>query len=484
MMEQAVHILRKDVRHLWPRVLIVLLLTAAHAVVEVRSLPVYLPETKLANTLLNLLVMLLPLGMWFLIAWLVFQEALPGDRQFWLSRPYRWPELLASKVLFILTFINIPLLISDCYILGAQHFPVFSVFRDLLLRQFFLTALFIVPFFAIATVTAGISQFLVAWFVLILAFVCEGILASVWGRGNGGGFLAVDVSIFLVVSLAVACGVVIWQYATRRTTVARLVLFAIACALLPSILGLPSLVSFRSIAPAPTRLPDQPSVRIAYDPDRTLPSGASWQTPNEGFVLVRIPLSVAGLPPQTLLRGSARITIKAGEIAWQEPEAVTIGSVERIGDDYWQTMNLRTSRLDILKRQPSNLHASLDLEIVGDEVEQRESLTRHSFFVPALGFCHILDTAISNLTCRAGLGKSTETSVRLDTHLTPGRVLATFTPQSIPWGLSPTSDLGTVGFSDAEPGAQLAFIPRRKIAEFQRTLNLPNFQLAKYMLPR
>src|SRR5258708_33452435 len=126
MMAQVLHIFRKDVRHLWPLTLVVLLLMAAHAFFDVRSLP-YSPDTYLDVPVFYILTLPLPLGIAFLIARLIFQEALPGDRQFWLTRPYHWPQLLAAKVLFVVLFLNVGLFLSDCYILAAQGFPVVSV---------------------------------------------------------------------------------------------------------------------------------------------------------------------------------------------------------------------------------------------------------------------------------------------------------------------------------------------------------------------
>src|SRR5882724_6313384 len=126
-MSQILHIFRKDLRHLWPQVTVVLLLVAAHAVFDPHTAPVSVREVARVNTIAETLVMLLPLCIAFLIGLLVFQEALVGDRQFWLTRPYYWPKLLAAKILFFLIFFSVPLFLSDCYILGAQGFPVLAV---------------------------------------------------------------------------------------------------------------------------------------------------------------------------------------------------------------------------------------------------------------------------------------------------------------------------------------------------------------------
>lgn len=156
-MKQALHIFRKDLRHLWPYIYIVLLLMAANVLVEIRAWTG--PAANSLFSTLGLVTMLLPLSIALLVALLVFQEALPGDRQFWLSRPYDWKALLASKLLLVVLTINIPLFVCDCVILGAQGFPVVSVLPRLLLRQAILFSLFVLPPLALATLATGLTQF-------------------------------------------------------------------------------------------------------------------------------------------------------------------------------------------------------------------------------------------------------------------------------------------------------------------------------------
>src|SRR5439155_1011099 len=71
---------------------------------------------------------LLLLAAWgFLLALLVLEEPLVGDRQFWITRPYRWPALLAAKLVFAALFIHLPSLLADCAILAARSFSPVAV---------------------------------------------------------------------------------------------------------------------------------------------------------------------------------------------------------------------------------------------------------------------------------------------------------------------------------------------------------------------
>ncbi len=482
-MDQTLHIFRKDLRHLWPRVIAVLLLMMAHAYFEPRRLPIYLSGMRGTNGISTTLDLLLPVAIWFLIAWVIFQEPLSGDRQFWLTRPYRWPQLLASKVLFVFLFISVPLFISECYILAAQGFPVITVLPRLLLRQLIVAGLFVLPSFVIATVTTGVSQFVIAWVVLLVALVSATVLATNLSGSNMIGFS--NLSFFLGVLLVSGCGVVIWQYAKRGTRAARLVLIA-SVSTLPLLWSLPSLAHFGPLGIEQPSFSEQPSVRFAYDLSRPIPAVRYWPSSPLGFVPARIPLTVAGLPPDTLLRGSGRITIEVGGEAWPRPGDVAVGTVEKVGDDYWVNLQLEASRIDILKLKPVDLQSSFDLELVTDTVERKESLALHSFFVPNLGRCQVVtnDPQVQ-LTCRSGLEDSVETVVHMDSHLQPRQPAGSFVPASMPFGLSPTSDLGTVNFPalSLSPDAEIAFIPRRQIATFQRSLNVEHVQLSDYFLP-
>ncbi len=269
-MKQVLHIFYKDVRHLWAPIAVVIALIIANAIFETRTLPLNIPEMARRSSTSLMLMLLLPVALAFLTASGVFQEALPGDRQFWLTRPYSWPKLLSAKLLFFVIFVNLPLFFSDCYILGARGFAVIAVLPKLLLRQVFLSALFILPSFALAAITSTFAQFLLAWFILLLSFICETMITASLLRSNS--FVAIESS--WVITLAIiltTCGIVVWQYSRRRTSPARVVLLIVACGYLPVSFGLSRLIHsspvLRDKGPSHARIP----VQISYDLARGAP---------------------------------------------------------------------------------------------------------------------------------------------------------------------------------------------------------------------
>src|SRR5580704_13329656 len=94
---QALHIFRKDVRYLRREISLVLCLVAVFVWTETHS-----PDPSWVE-------MLLPVAFGYLIARLIHAEALPGDRQFWITRPYGWKNLLGAKLLFMFVFVNLPI---------------------------------------------------------------------------------------------------------------------------------------------------------------------------------------------------------------------------------------------------------------------------------------------------------------------------------------------------------------------------------------
>src|SRR5947209_8714549 len=174
-MNQALHIFRKDVRYLWYPILVILALHTAYTVFAIRELPF---QWRGVYQLAGLLSTLLVLGWWYLIALLIHAEPLPGDRQFWLTRPYDHKSLIAAKMLFIAMFMNLPLFLSDCISIGMQGFPVLTNIPLILVRQLPCTLMFILPALILAVITSGLGQYLLAWFVLALALVIELSLAA------------------------------------------------------------------------------------------------------------------------------------------------------------------------------------------------------------------------------------------------------------------------------------------------------------------
>jgi hypothetical protein len=156
-MLQALHILKKDIRYLRLEISLVLMLAAIFASTEMFS----------RNRLW--VRVLLAIAAAYLIARLIHAEAIPGDSQFWISRPYRWKSLLGAKFMFILAFVNLPIFAARLSILIVGGFPLSSALPGLLWSQFLILFAASFPIAALAAVTAGLVPFIFSALVLLAA---------------------------------------------------------------------------------------------------------------------------------------------------------------------------------------------------------------------------------------------------------------------------------------------------------------------------
>lgn len=470
-MRQIPLIFVKDLRHLWPNVVVLNLLVAAHAVFDVLSQPLQLEKLQRVNSIANLLTIVLACAISFLVAQAVQEESLPGDRQFWLTRPYWRRDLVAAKLLFLASFISLPLFVSDCYILASQALPVAPVLPELVLRQGMIALIFILPSFALATVTQGLAQFLLGWFIAFLALIGEMALEFHNAIGFSTPF---SISVLPLVAFA---AVIVWQYTVRRTLPARLTLAGVTCGFLPFI---SLLQSFSPAGSQQVSLPPQAKgfdIRIGYDLQRKINWSDIQRYPRADAVYLRIPLSVSGLPPDTLLRGHGQLTILRDRkpvlksvIAWGV-------SLDRIDGSYWQTMSIERNLLKAVTNAPVDLHTWwTSLEVVTDKVTDHIDTKNAVLFETNLGICRTYDDLGSEaMSCKKGLEPRVGAAVA--DH---GVLLGESARVGIPWGLSPTSTTFADRWNPGSDGTELMVIPRRRLGEFQRSLELSGVDLNKY----
>src|ERR1700709_2726337 len=105
-MNETLHLFRKDVRHLWPVIAVwfaVLTVSGCFDAMEPQR-----SQTSAAALIFGFPLWVAPL---FLIVSLIHEEELTGSRRYWITRPFSRSSLLLSKVLFVLTFLSLPVAI-------------------------------------------------------------------------------------------------------------------------------------------------------------------------------------------------------------------------------------------------------------------------------------------------------------------------------------------------------------------------------------
>jgi len=162
-MRQALHIFKKDVRHLWLELAVAITVVAAFGFTGARRASWLADPVTNRTAAWTMVLILLPLSWWTLIARVIHGETLPGDRQFWITRPYSWKSLLGAKALFILAFINLPMFLADIAIVRAYGLhPLGAELPGLLWSQVLLTIVFVLPVAALSALTGGFVQLILA----------------------------------------------------------------------------------------------------------------------------------------------------------------------------------------------------------------------------------------------------------------------------------------------------------------------------------
>src|SRR5580704_7308812 len=151
--QQALHIFRKDVRHLRFEIAGILLLLIVLVLTGVQTWEGLQARGGPESDSDGPLDLLLPVAWSLLIARAIQTEALPGDRHFWLTRPYSRPGLLLSKALLIVAFINLPLFVAQAAIISFDGLPLSSNFAGLLWNQVLISVLLLLPVAAMAALT-------------------------------------------------------------------------------------------------------------------------------------------------------------------------------------------------------------------------------------------------------------------------------------------------------------------------------------------
>ena len=293
-MKQAIHIFKKDVRYLRYDIGITLVAALFFCLLGVQQTTA--SSTGVAG---NRIAFFLPVTWCFLIARVIHAEAIPGGRQFWLTRPYDWKSLLGAKLLFILVFVNLPLLLADAIIIHAVGFSIAREIPGLLWAQVLLVAAFVLPAAAFSAITTGLVSLLSALFVLVLAILTLMVLSPQLHLGIYWPQLQWVKTYCLMAQIAAAsAAILLWQYARRNTSIARIVVAATALLLLATSLLLPWTAAFALQTHLSKQKIDPSSLRIDLDSRKWL---ANIYDAEQNQIVAELPLRFSGLAGGTEL---------------------------------------------------------------------------------------------------------------------------------------------------------------------------------------
>jgi hypothetical protein len=286
---------------------------------------------------------------WWLMLVRVVQEDSPaGDKQFWVTKPYRWPSLLGAKVAFLLVFINLPLLVGQLVLLEAAGFSPWHCFSRILWLHLTL-ACFLVPVAALAAVAGDRTQ-LSRIAIVALIFVAAWSLLN--SRSTVFYYTAAKTTpigwIERALLIAVPIVVVLRQYSVRKTAQARWLLLGTALALTALSIAEPKQHFNESRYPL-RATGDRNDLSLMMEKPPT-PASAPPYAGDSDHVYLPVRFSVQGVPVgQVVQMVAARTTLRAPDgTVWSSDWQSLFGVIEHQQDEgaeapreAWRVLNTR-----------------------------------------------------------------------------------------------------------------------------------------------
>jgi hypothetical protein len=493
-MREALLIFRKDVRHLWPRSVPLLAVTALWGWMECGLI---------ANPVLGLLRGVWLLWAAFLGASAIHQEQLSGHQQYWLTRPYSRRHLLLAKGLFLAIFAVLPVLVMQAVSLSVNGLPPLRYVPLLLSTALIFAGGAALIVAALASVTGNLVQllwgFLPAAGVVILGFVVAGTKDNTW---RWDGLEWIRNSALAAVVLAASIAVLLLQYSLRKTAASRCLLGgAILIAATGPFLGtwhgawaIECTLSGRQLDGAAARMAFDPAIRP------TVSFADAIYSPHLGEAGINLPILVTGIPAGTEVvseRIAARIDAPGGN-SWTS-EWTRVGGVysarpledPRVirGDGHsWQYVNVDEAFYRAVKDTPVHVHTTVALTLLGERKTAPLATRDRTRHLPDEGICHLAPGPFQSLMvfC-AWPARAPVRSYVLARSLRNGQSLASLltTGFSSPYSMDGSVwERASTLFSPPPEPLEMQLETWQAVARFDRELDLPQIRLADYVVRR
>jgi hypothetical protein len=483
-MKQALHIFRKDVRHLRPELAMYGGLLVAFALVTPLLWPGSSPHNEVLQMFATLLTFLLPVSWLVLTARLVHEESLVGDRQFWVTRPYRWTSLLGAKVLFLAVCLLAPVGAVQIYLVLRSGLELGPALPGVAVN--FLNFVLIVLWFALlAAATGMIARTLLALTLLVVSWA--GLFALV---SNLTMPRLMPPFVSQALSVVVGCSVVallVYQYATRRTQRTwRMLLFAVVfyfglyfCCSATNLGGLSDALIRRQYPVAKGGMASLTFTPGSFTPVARDSSGQGVG----GMVALDLPVHYQDADPTARVQdANVSFTIDAPGYHYVSP---------------WRTMAMEADDLTVLVpssvlQRVAGVSVRMHLSVAAERLSPDQPVTvkvSDSFRAPDHGVCVLIkgDRMQNNISCRYPAYRPSPTRVSGPVSASALCGVPTHT------GVAVVRDTGSGAGVDPMnqhvlqlggavcPGAELSFLPYVSAGKFRLELELPPLELAQYI---
>jgi hypothetical protein len=400
MKNQILHIFKNDVRHFWREIVVMAAIIVAYGWWTSshwqESGSVFAGTGISAST--QMLYLLVTVSFIFLILRAVQAESPVGDRQFWVTRPYDWRELLAAKILFVFTFVNLPLFVLQVFVLWHAGFGPSRYISGLLDSQWHWVLFVILPVVVLAAVTSGIGQFVLAGLGVLVYLIAKD--ALVMKIPNAGVMSAADIPTAITTYgiYAALIVVVLWQYARRRTMRSWSVLLGVAAAIPILYAVTPYRTVIAHLHPAP--VPGSPlPVQLAFDPVKPVSTKGGY--PEKNKVHITLPLLVSGIAEgsRVALTGKRLRIEVAGCPSWDSGWEAQNETLLAARPHTSEIFALDKGFFERVKSVPANVHLALALGPARAREVQRVVAGPGPFSFPHDGRCFFPPFAGGQAVC-------------------------------------------------------------------------------------
>jgi len=370
---RVLRLFRKDAAHLWPQILLFLVMLILFAYSD----PVYYVTHASGGlmSLINLLRGLLPLSCWLLVVSLIHEDTPIGDNQYWLTRPFRWADLLTAKALFLLAFVNLPVFLCQAAVLTCFGFSPAEHLMDLLAKQVFFSALLVLPAAAIASVTKGLARAILGGILLWAPFAVATAMLALLAHGTSWGGLGWIRA--TGVAAAAMCGAVIvvfLQYTRRRIILSRSALAGAALLVMILMAAPPWQPAFVLQSWLSAKQISKQAVRISFDPrqDAPLPANASspYTLPASSALptgaRLEVPIQIDDIPAgMEVVADWTNVEVEGGGLKpWHSGWVANGGILREASGRRWLTIFMDADYVDRIKTASMRLRGSADLTLV------------------------------------------------------------------------------------------------------------------------
>ena len=489
-MNQTINIMRKDARQLWPEILSSIAVLFLFTVLEPRSWHQQQSFFLFLGPRSSALVALLFAAWGLTIVRLVQAERLVGLNQFWTTRPYEWPKLIAAKGLFLLLFLYLPLVLAQLFLLYHAHLPILENTPLLLWNLLLLTAIFVFPLACFGALTSSFSQAMMALLGTVVAVVVAASFDTPRFKDLAPRSL-VPAQFVLLATILIAA--LLHQYCTRKAqrSVAILALAPLLILLTQITVPGTSLAARDYIRPA-----NPQPVTIQFDQNPLRKSvRLPLNTPDKAL-FIHLPLTASQIAPGTSFhRDGVRFTLTgANGYRWQSMWRVEDGIIGRgiVSPEFSTFAEIPLPRevYDQLATGPVSVSVEFALEQFQTQPPIKDTISTDGNSVPNLGFCALNDS-YERIYCRTAFHEPNyfvvDTFRKRGPCTQPGNLdpqyalLGTKLPSANTLHVSPVLVEGVSLSSNLCPGTPISFVYKKLQRRLQVEMPVATIELKDYL---